>query len=68
MIHSQNSEDKDHWVIYPQAMSEEEVKADFRTFTGREPDVMHSPEESGTNFWFLGYVSLAESIRNKQRK
>ena len=67
MIYSQNSEDRDHWVVYPQSMSEEDVKADFLTFTGRKPDVIHSPEDSGTKFWFLGYISRAESYKNKQK-
>jgi len=69
MSYSKNLEDKDHWVVYPQTMNEAEVINDFRSFTGREPDVMHSPEDSGTKFWFVGYVSLkekqAESNKNK---
>ena len=48
------------WVIWRKDLSEEEVRRRYFEMTGREPDRIHSPEESVTDWWWTGWVSKKE--------
>lgn len=48
------------WVIWRKDLSEEEVRRRYFEMTGREPDRIHSPEESKTDWWWTGWVSKKE--------
>jgi len=49
-----------HWLVWPCKFSREYVLQRYREITGREPDRIHSPEESGTEFWWTGFVRRDE--------
>lgn len=52
------------WVILAtdKPYSKETVRKKFVGVFGREPDKCHSPEESATDFWWLGWVTSKESL------
>lgn len=54
------SEEHDRWVVFPAGMTKTQVLGTYEHTYGRLPEVIHSPEESDTAFWWLGYVSKAE--------
>jgi len=49
-------------------LSEEEVRRRYFEMTGREPDLIHSPEESKTPFWWTGWVSKKEYCKYKEKE
>ena len=49
-------------------MSEEEVRRRYFEMTGREPDLIHSPEESATDWWWTGWVSKEEYYAFKEKE
>lgn len=49
-------------------MSEEEVRRRYFEMTGREPDLIHSPEESATDWWWTGWVSKKEYCEYKEKE
>jgi len=42
------------WVIWRKDLSKEEVRRRYFEMTGREPDLIHSPGESKTDWWWTG--------------
>jgi len=44
----------------------DEAAQRYRDLFGREPDRIHSPEDSATAWWWMGWISRAESMRLKQ--
>ena len=55
------------WLDYSNDMTEDEIKTDYRISIGREPDRIISPKDSGTEFWFAGYVSRDEYNKTKTK-
>jgi len=49
-------EEGGHWVVWEKELTEDEVRRRYFEMTGREPDRIHSPEESKTPFWWTGWV------------
>ena len=56
------------WVIWKKELSEEEVRRRYFEMTGREPDLIHSPEESKTPFWWTGWLSKEEYYTFKEKE
>ncbi len=56
------------WVIWKKELSEEEVRRRYFEMTGREPDLIHSPEESATDWWWTGWVSKKEYCEYKEKE
>ena len=56
------------WVISRKDLSEEEVRRRYFEMTGREPDRIHSPEESKTPFWWTGWVNKKEYYAFKEKE
>ena len=56
------------WVIWKKELSEEEVRRRYFEMTGREPDLIHSPEESKTPFWWTGWVNKKEYYEYDKRR
>ena len=56
------------WVIWRKDLSEEEVRRRYFEMTGREPDRIHSPEESKTDWWWTGWVSKKEYYEYDKRR
>ena len=56
------------WVIWRKDLSEEEVRRRYFEMTGREPDRIHSPEESATDWWWTGWVSKKEYCKYKEKE
>jgi len=56
------------WVIWRKDLSEEEVRRRYFEMTGREPDRIHSPEESATDWWWTGWVSKKEYYEYDKRR
>ena len=54
------------WVIWKKELSEEEVRRRYFEMTGREPDLIHSPEESKTPFWWTGWLSKRGTLERKR--
>lgn len=61
------TEDRDHWIVFPSGLSLSEVTAEYYNITGRRPDRIHSPKNSGLNFWFLGWLSRDEYQKYKSK-
>lgn len=56
------------WVIWRKELSEEEVRRRYFEMTGREPDRIHSPEESATDWWWTGWASKKEYYEYDKRR
>lgn len=48
-----------YWLVLQSNLSKEHVLKIYREITGRYPDIIHSPEESG-NFWWAGWLAKDE--------
>lgn len=59
---------RDHLVVFRGLVAREKVLEVYKDTYGRSPEVIHSPEESETAFWWLGYISPAEYNQPKQEK
>lgn len=51
---------RSQWVVWKGKLTEEEVCKKYFKMTGREPDRIHSPKESATDWWWTGWVSKKE--------
>lgn len=63
-----NADEKDRFVVFSAKVSREKVLETYTQTYGRPPEVIYSPEESQTAFWWLGRVSLEEYRQHKMEK
>lgn len=59
---------RSEYVVWRKNLSEEEVRRRYFEMTGREPDRIHSPEESATDWWWTGWVSKKEYCEYKEKE
>ncbi|MFA5559408.1 MAG: hypothetical protein WDA59_08180 [Methanofastidiosum sp.] len=45
------------WMVFAPELTEEQVREKYHKLVGRKPDRIHSPEESGTKFWWVGWTT-----------
>ena len=57
-----------HWVVWRKELTEENIRSRYFEMTGRGPDLIHSPEESKTPFWWTGWVSKKEYYEYDKRR
>lgn len=48
---------RDKWIAWNKNLIENEVREKYFNMVGREPDYIHSPKESKTDWWWTGWVS-----------
>lgn len=63
-----SAEEKDRLVVFRGIVPREKVLEVYEQTYGRPPEVIHSPEESQTAFWWVGRVSLEEYRQHKMEK
>jgi len=51
-----------------QLIDKKEVRRRYFEMTGREPDLIYSPEESKTPFWWTGWVSKKEYYEYERKE
>lgn len=51
------------WRFLSAEMEHIYALGEFQRFFGREPDKIHSPPESKTRFWWMGWVTKNEQGR-----
>ncbi len=61
-------DDRSQWVVWKGKLTEEEVRKKYFEMTKREPDRIHSPEESATDWWWTGWVSKEEYYKYDKGK
>ena len=61
-------EEGGHWVVWKKELTEDEVRRRYFEMTGREPDLIHSPGESKTDWWWTGWVSKKEYYEYDKRR
>ena len=61
-------EEGGHWVVWEKELTEDEVRRRYFEMAGREPDRIHSPEESVTDWWWTGWVSKKEYYEYDKRR
>ena len=61
-------EEGGHWVVWEKELTEENIRSRYFEMTGREPDLIHSPEESKTDWWWTGWVSKKEYYEYDKRR
>lgn len=61
-------EEGGHWVVWKKELTEDEVRRRYFEITGREPDLIYSPEESKTPVWWTGWVSKKEYYAFKEKE
>lgn len=59
---------RSEYVVWRKDLNEEEVRRRYFEMTGREPDRIHSPEESATDWWWTGWVSKKEYYEYEKRR
>lgn len=59
---------RSEYVVWRKELSEEEVRQRYFEMTGREPGLIHSPEESKTPFWWTGWVNKKEYYAFKEKE
>lgn len=59
---------RSEYVVWRKDLSEEEVRRRYFEMTGREPDRIHSPEESATDWWWTGWVSKKEYYEYRRKE
>ena len=57
-----------HWVVWRKELTEENIRSRYFEMTGRGPDLIHSPEESKTDWWWTGWVSKKEYYEYDKRR
>ena len=67
---SSGKETKGGWMALPGWLNEEQVKEIYYKKIGREPDRIHSPKESATEFWWVGWTRriYSETVENNLRE
>ncbi len=57
-----------HWIVWRKELTEDEVRRRYFEMTGREPDRIHSQEESKTDWWWTGWLSKEEYYTFKEKE